>query len=125
MNAKSPVTGRRKQPWLMNKLGLVSLLATALVSLPVSAALVDQWRAADVKDVVEGGELWRWDSQNGRTAWIADLAGPTFHSAATPAGGPVLRFQNAVLEVDPEEMAFLMILSFSSLPAFQAISLAS
>jgi hypothetical protein len=102
MKSNEPVQGRlarRQAGW---SVGLVA--AAGVAALTAQAALIDQWSAAGITGVFDGGEVFRWDSANGRTAWLdfSSLNAPTFWSAGTPAEGPVLRFDQALFEVDPE-----------------------
>lgn len=100
------------------------VVAAGVAAMAAQAALVDQWNAAEVAGVLDGGEIVRWDTANGRTAWLdfSSLKGPTYWSAVTPAEGPVIRFDNALLEVDPEvnpvgglsEFSFAVVLKFNA-----------
>lgn len=78
-------------------------MAAGLAAMTTQAALIDAWDASSVTGAVEGGEIWRWDSANGRTAWLASFQGPTYWPTGTPAEGPLLRFEGDLFEVDPPD----------------------
>jgi hypothetical protein len=75
------------------KLILGLLLTAVFMACPVqSAILIDRWLAEDLLVLDDGDPVGSWTSANNRTATAATGLQPTFVKGATPAGGPVVRF---------------------------------
>ena len=72
--------------------GLLLVLLLAALPAPVSAALIDVWRAADLNLLDDSDPVGSWTSRSNRlaTAPVGDM--PLFRKNATPAGEPVVHF---------------------------------
>jgi hypothetical protein len=64
---------------------------------PVSAGMIDRWRAEDLNGLNDGDAVGTWASASNRVANGASGVQPIFKKNATPAGGAVVRFNRSFM----------------------------